>query len=133
MTKEKFTKLVKRYLVILENPNINKKGEHELKIYGFDNLYDKLFPNDNVCHCHIPKPDPFTANSICENCGGDIFHNKLEEEKIQISRELLESIRNNSQEYLQNNIWRKHSSKSNKRFLEQLENEILQIDELLSK
>ena len=133
MTKEKFKKVARKYLAILQNPQIDENGDYEMKIYGLDNLYDKLFPNDNVCHCHIPKPDPFTANSICENCGGDIIHNKLEEEQIEISRELLENLRENLIDLIETNGWKNDTTKSNNNYMGMLHKDLLQIDKLLKQ
>jgi len=43
MTKERFERIAKESLVILESPTMDEDGEFPMEIYGIDKLYDKLF------------------------------------------------------------------------------------------
>ena len=128
MTKEEFEKLAKRYLVILQNPNMNENGIHELKIYGFENLYNKIFPTKIGTEIERNKVRDDSTNS------NHYFTKEVNpKSEIKIPRYLLENIRNDIYAHKLQNKWRENTTKANIAYLNLLENEILQIDKLLKQ
>jgi len=118
MTKEEFRELARKHLTILESPAMDANGNFPMKIYGLDNLYDKIFSNDNVCNCGSPKPEAFESKKIVQ---------------IQISRSLLKSLRKDIIDLIQQNVRCENSIERDNRYLRLLESEIKQIDKLLKQ